>query len=135
MASPHQEFLAKARARKASGAASGGALLLSGALVFTKHSEYKMKQYGLSLQKVRGVIRSPKRKEVGIVTSTVAVMQPVSSKKVLGKDVWKQEIWVLYKEEGGSKKIISAWRYPGVSPKREPIPEDILQELLDLEEN
>jgi hypothetical protein len=134
MASPYQEFLAKARARKVSGTTGSGAQLLSSPLVFTKHSEYKMKQYGLSLQKVRGVIRSPKRKEVGIVTSTIAVMQPVSPKKVEGKDIWKQEIWVLYKEDDGSKKIISAWRYPGVSPKREPIPEDILQELLDLEE-
>jgi hypothetical protein len=26
-------------------------------------------------------------------------------------------------------KIISAWRYPGVSPKRNPIPEDILSEI------
>ena len=26
-------------------------------------------------------------------------------------------------------KIISAWRYPGVSPKRDPIPEEILREL------
>lgn len=26
-------------------------------------------------------------------------------------------------------RIISAWRYPGVSPKRNPIPEDVLLEL------
>jgi len=25
--------------------------------------------------------------------------------------------------------IISAWRYPGVSPKRNPIPEEILNEI------
>ena len=26
-------------------------------------------------------------------------------------------------------KIISAWRYPGVSPKNNPIPDDILREI------
>ncbi len=26
-------------------------------------------------------------------------------------------------------RVISAWRYPGVSPKRNPIPEEILEEL------
>ena len=26
-------------------------------------------------------------------------------------------------------KIISAWRYPGVSPERDPIPADILREI------
>ena len=29
-------------------------------------------------------------------------------------------------------KIISAWRYPGVSPKNNPIPQDILDELDDV---
>jgi hypothetical protein len=90
-----------------------------------------MKQYGLSLQKVRGVIRRPQRREVGIVLKTVAVMQPVNPKTENGKTTWKQEVWVLYKEDAGKKKIISAWRYPGISPKRDPIPEDILQELLN----
>lgn len=47
-------------------------------------------------------------------------------------------------EDGGNKnskfdllntnqlKIISVWRYPGVSPKNNPIPEDILEELGDM---
>lgn len=139
MPSPYQEFLAKARARAE---AEKGKKSLPiggrGELVFTKHSEYKMRQYSLSGQKVRGVLRSPKRREVGIVPNTVAVMQPLSIKKENGKETWKQEIWVLYKEEAARKKVISAWRYPGISPKRDPIPSDILRELLDgsiLEEN
>ncbi len=90
-----------------------------------------MKQYGLSLQKVRGVIRRPQRREVGIVLKTVAVMQPVNPKTEDKKTTWKQEVWVLYKEDAGKKKIISTWRYPGISQKRDPIPEDILQELLN----
>jgi hypothetical protein len=135
MPSPYQEFVAKARARRAAlqakNSASPAVQKTSGDLVFTRHSEYKMKQYGLSLQKVRGVIRRPQRREVGIVLKTVAVMQPVNPKTENGKTTWKQEVWVLYKEEAGKKKIISAWRYPGISPKRDPIPEDILQELLN----
>ena len=131
MPSPYQEFLAKARARSEAQKSDVKKAAYSGGLYFTRHSEYKMRQYSLSAQKVRGVIRNPKRREVGIVPSTVAVMQPISPKKVEGKETWKQEVWVLYKEEPKGKKIISAWRYPGVSPKRDPIPSDILQELLD----
>jgi hypothetical protein len=135
MPSPYQEFVAKARARRAAlqakNSASPAVQKTSGDLVFTRHSEYKMKQYGLSLQKVRGVIRRPQRREVGIVLKTVAVMQPVNPKTEDKKTTWKQEVWVLYKEDAGKKKIISTWRYPGISPKRDPIPEDILQELLN----
>lgn len=148
MPSPYQEFVAKARARAQAHplASASPQQKTSGDLVLTKHSEYKMKQYGLSLQKVRGVIRNHRRREVGIVPKTVAVMQPVNPKRVDGKparndsqdsrsdsggETWKQELWVMYKEEGARKKIISAWRYPGISPKRDPIPADILQELLD----
>lgn len=69
---------------------------------------------------------------------------------------WSQEIWVMYQIKGGKKwemgsekvsepphptlsplgrggkgkvKIISAWRYPGISPKNNPIPEEILREI------
>lgn len=140
MPSPYQEFLAKARARKKTDESLSpkSGPKASGDLLFTKHSEYKMRQYSLSAQKVRGVIRNPKRREVGIVPNTVAVMQPHSPKTENGKETWKQEIWVLYKEQKGPavsgqsiKKIISTWRYPGISPKRDPIPSDILRELLD----
>ena len=84
-----------------------------------------MRQYGLSEQKVRGVIRNPRRRETGIAPQTIAVMQPVSPKK----EIWKQEVWVMYQIRRGAIKVISAWRYPGVSPKRHPIPDEILREL------
>lgn len=109
-----------------------------GGIEFTSHARYKMSQYGLSEQKVKGVIRNPRRTEKGIAPKTVAVMQPVSMKTIGGKETWKQEIWVMFvtkkKEQGifspsSQLKIISTWRYPGVSPKRSPIPEEILQEL------
>lgn len=113
---------------------------------WTLHSIEKMKYYGLSEQKVLGIIRRPQRKEEGIVKNTVAVMQPVSPKlDEKGKKIWKTEIWAMYqiKKNRDRKKltdlkkllfkdqikIISAWRYPGVSPEHNPIPEDILREI------
>ena len=145
MVSPYQEFARKARERflerqkkKAAGAGSGQ-------YVFTAHSQYKMQQYGLSEQKVKSVMRNPRRREEGIVPNTVAVMQPPSVKRdALGKETWAQEIWVMFQLRpaigqagapglsslGTSRyRIISAWRYPGVSPKRNPIPAEILREI------
>ena len=157
MASPYQDFVKKARERfEAKRQAKAQS---TGQYRFTMHAQFKMQQYGLSDQKVRSVIRNPRRREEGIVKDTVAVMQPVSVKRGLdGKDTWRQEIWVMFvlKSSGnvamGAARqarpvkssrsevsalggqfhrvnIISAWRYPGISPKRNPIPEDILLEL------
>lgn len=151
--------------------------------LWTAHVTEKMHYYGLSEQKVLGVIRSPKRIETGIVENTVAVMMPVgnikkgiqkpkwgrpsfgnssinideesSSSAKASADTWNQEIWVMYQLKSQSRKskveskmqnsklqelnnkinsdkkitIISAWRYPGVSPKNNPIPEEILREI------
>ncbi len=163
---------------------------------WTAHVTEKMHYYGLSEQKVLGVIRNPKRTETGIAENTVAVMMPVGSiKKGKAKakwgrpsfgdfnaeqenteekeqqESWNQEIWVMYqlksvtsnqklvtsdqkKEEKkviknikslGKEKakklmklipkklvIISAWRYPGVSLKNNPIPEEIFRELEEI---
>lgn len=101
-----------------------------------------MHYYGLSEQRIKRVIRAPKRVEEGVAPNTVAVMQtqgkgPKSlherSDRTSGKK-WSQEIWVMWQWSSSKKqkrKIISAWRYPGVSPERGPIPipEDILEEL------
>jgi hypothetical protein len=68
-------------------------------------------------------------------------MQPISPKIINNKIVWKQEVWAMYQKNLKSKipnlktgqvKIISAWRYPGVSPKKNPIPENILEEIENL---
>jgi hypothetical protein len=154
MSSPYQDFVKKAKERfEAKRQAKAQS---TGQYRFTLHAQFKMQQYGLSEQKVRSVIRNPRRREEGIVKDTVAVMQPVSVKRVGDKDVWKQEIWVMYtlrkseaipniqylipnkiqKPKSGisnflprQMRIISTWRYPGISPKRNPIPEDILLEL------
>jgi len=137
MASPYQEFVRKARERFEESKKRRS--LPRGGMQFTLHARFKMNQYGLSEQRVRGVIRNPKRTERGIVPKTTAVMQPVSPKQMKGKETWKQEIWVMYMKQknkisegtGETLRIISAWRYPGVSPKGNPIPEEILQELLN----
>ena len=108
---------------------------------WTNHVKDKMVYYGISESLIKRVVRFPKRKEEGIAPKTTAAMQPGSNKKK------PQEIWVMYqeiqsrspKEESigkiniytPKKRIISAWRYPGVSPINRPIPipDEILQEL------
>ncbi|NTW75476.1 MAG: hypothetical protein HGB34_01090 [Candidatus Moranbacteria bacterium] len=136
----YRDFLKMARERQAkakTNAARGGVL-------FTQHAEYKMKQYGLSPQRVRTVMRNPKRREEGIAKDTVAVMQPSSVKRKDGKETWGQEIWVMFQivkskkpyteserfsGDTGTVRVISTWRYPGISPKRNPVPEAILREI------
>lgn len=97
---------------------------------WTVHVQDKMRYYGISESLIKRIVRFPERKEEGIAPKTVAAMKPTSSKK--------QEIWVMFQRMGkstvmsaGKVKIISAWRYPGVSPlgRKIPIPDEILQEL------
>lgn len=144
----YRDFVRMARERREkarAGAARAG-------IVLTRHAEFKMKQYGLSAQRVRAVIRNPRRREEGIAKDTVAVMQPPSVKRKDGQETWTQEIWVMFQVQktvnkkqktknsasGDSRyplsvncslRVISAWRYPGVSPKRNPVPEEILREI------
>jgi len=104
-----------------------------------------MKQYGLSKQKLLGILYKPERKEQGIVLGTTAVMKTnkvfFKQKQITLSKAWQKpkrapgEIWLMYKDIKMAmvpmRKIISAWRYPGVSKPGEaiPIPEDIRQEL------
>lgn len=94
----------------------------------------KMKFYRLSEQRVRSVLHSPKRVEQGIAPNTAAAMQSAGSKK------HPYEIWVMLQDtlkdtNNNTKKhekiikIISAWRYPGITKPNEPLPEKILQEI------
>ena len=112
---------------------------------WTRHAIFKLQEYGLSAQRIVRVIRNPQRVEKGIVKNTIAVMQPPSFKAKNGKKIWSQEIWAMYQIKNQKSefqklqitnqklKIISAWRYPGVSPKNNPIPEEIIQEIASLE--
>ena len=92
---------------------------------WTNHVVRKMSFYGLSPNRIKRVIRTPKRVEEGIAENTIAVMVPGTNKKK------PSEIWTMYQKRGAKKVIISAWRYPGISPvgKSIPIPADILEEL------
>lgn len=128
---------------------------------WTQHALYKLKQYGLSQQRIKRVIRNPGRVEEGIVPKTIACMQRAGSQK------HPYEIWCMYQARRarnskseilnpkqnlnyanrnfphpptpspllgrgwgeGKIKIISAWRYPGISPKNNPIPSEILDEI------
>ena len=92
---------------------------------WTMHVASKMKQYGLSENRVKRVINNPKRIEEGVAPKTIAVMQPNSSKH-------SYEFWAMYQIlKSGKIRIITAWKYPGKSPTRGPvpIPADILEEL------
>lgn len=81
--------------------------------------------YGLTADKIKRIIRNPKRIEKGVAENTIAVMVSGATKKK------PTEIWTMYQQKGSKKIIISSWRYPGVSPvgKQIPIPADILEEL------
>ncbi|MBI5913626.1 hypothetical protein HY839_04275, partial [Candidatus Azambacteria bacterium] len=101
-------------------------------LSWTMHIVQKMMYYGISEGLVRRVINSPERSEEGVAPNTIAVMQQTGGKH-------KKEVWVMYqplkvKTKTGKPKlrVITAWRYPGISPVRAavPVPDDILQELL-----
>jgi len=104
-------------------------------IVWTNHSKDKMRYYRLSANRVLGILRKPRRKEEGIAEGTIAAMQPAGTKKN------PREIWMMYqvvssKLKGQNVKlrkikIISAWRYPGVTPlgQRPILPEDTISKL------
>lgn len=95
---------------------------------WTSHSRYKMQYYRISESRVKRIIRHPKRTEGGIAPKTIACMQPADGKTY-------GEIWVMYRLADGegprrkALKVITTWRYPGVSPERDPVPFDILEEV------
>lgn len=94
-------------------------------VVWTNHAKGKMRFYGLSESRVRRVIHSPKRIEEGIAEDTIAAMQAAGSAK------HPYEIWVMFVEKKNERRIISAWRYPGVTKPGDPLPEGMKQELYE----
>lgn len=95
-------------------------------LFWTNHGQAKMRFYKLSEQRVKRVIHSPKRIEEGIAPNTVAMLQSAGSKK------HPYEIWVMIQDKASKRKIISVWRYPGITKAGEPLPEGILAEMRDI---
>jgi hypothetical protein len=111
-------------------------MLLTGQknIIWTDHVKAKMRQYRLSPSRLMRILRHPRRLEIGVAPDTVAGMQPAGSQK------HPYELWVMWVASKQPKKsrrkfnlsgqritIISAWRYPGVSPIHEPppIPDDV----------
>jgi len=96
-------------------------------LSWTRHVVSKMRQYGLSPTRLKRLLNNPERQEQGIAEGTIALMQTVGTKKR------PTEIWLMYQPIDKKKRIITAWRYPGISPKQEiPIPQEIIEELEEL---
>ena len=90
-------------------------------LSWTAHAKGKMAFYKLSPARVRRVLHSPKRIEEGVAPKTMAAMQPAQS----------HEIWVMFQDSPRDRKIISAWRYPGVTKPRSAALKHILKEELE----
>ena len=98
-------------------------------VIWTKHSERKLREYQLAKSRILRIIKNPYRVEEGIAPQTIALMSPNKIKKIDNKKVWKQEIWTMIQKSKDGLKIISAWRYPGKSPAENPIPREIIEEL------
>ena len=102
-------------------------------IIWTNHSKEKMRYNRFSESRVLGILRRPGRKEDGIAPGTIAAMQSTGTKK------HPTEAWMMYqiseRNIKGQKykkiKIISAWRYPGITPsgERPILPEDTAAEL------
>ncbi|MFA6354306.1 MAG: hypothetical protein WCX12_01315 [Candidatus Paceibacterota bacterium] len=95
-------------------------------LIWTTHSRAKMRYYGISEQRTKRVLNMPKRIEEGIAMKTIAMMQSAGSKK------HPYEIWVMLQEEKNQRKIISVWRFPGITKPGAPIPEEVIAEIKNL---
>lgn len=102
-------------------------------LSWTLHARGKMMYYRLSPMRVRRVLNAPKRVEEGIAPKTIAMMQPASLKAAAGRagaaarDRWTQEIWVMVQDTPKERKVISAWRYPGVTVPRDEIAMNLMR--------
>jgi len=105
---------------------------------WTKHSIEKMKFYGLTPQRVLRVLKKPDRCQEAVAEGCIACMQTLKNKAM-------SEIWMMYADKTQDtinnkqgklkhKKIITAWRYPTVSPIQDkiPIPQDILDEIKNI---
>jgi len=105
-------------------------------IVWTNHVKDKMRYYRLSENRVLNIMRKPKRREEGIADGTIASMQPAGTKKN------PTEIWMMYQIVNSQAKnqifkktkIISAWRYPSITPlgERPILPDDTLSGLKDI---
>ena len=55
----------------------------------------------------------------------IACMQPAGGKTY-------SEIWVMYAVKDKQIIVITAWRYPGKFPERDPVPRKVLSEVRNI---
>ena len=96
---------------------------------WTNHSKMKMRHYRFSESRVLRILRKPDRVEEGIAPYTLAAMQKSGTKK------HPTEAWLMYQIKKSKVTIISAWRFPGITPvgQRPQIPQDTLDEISKLQ--
>jgi len=85
-----------------------------------------MRYYQISEARVKRILHSPKRIEEGIAPKTIAVMQSAGSPK------HPYELWVMLqnvRHQSGviSQKVISVWRYPGITKPNDATLKNILE--------
>lgn len=95
--------------------------------VWTHHAHDKMRYYRLSEARIKRIIRHPARIEEGIAEGAIACMQP-SAPTATKEKKNHSEIWAMYAIKQKQIIVITAWRYPGKSPERDPVPQKILSE-------
>src|SRR3989344_3685405 len=95
---------------------------------WTSHSKMKMRYYRFSEPRVLRILRKPDRVEEGIASQTCASMQRSGTKK------HPTEVWLMWQKRRNKIIIISAWRFPGITPvgQRPKIPQDTLDEISKL---
>ncbi len=62
-------------------------------------------------------------------SEAISKSQFLNPKQISNSNIKKGEINKLMKLKTKRLRIISAWRYPGISPKKDPIPSEILEEI------
>ncbi len=100
--------------------------------IWTNHARMKMRRYRLAESRIKRIIRHPARVEEGIIENGIACMQRAESKNY--SEIWAMYVVAKSKAENGKSKIriITAWRYPGKSPTRNPVPPEVLREIQNL---
>ncbi len=124
----------------------------NGKYYWTNHVKEKMRFYGISDSLVKRILRFPQRTEEGIALNTIASMKAAGSKRnqyelwvmyqvrktgKLAKKIQDEDLNILNKlseielnEISKTKPqivVISAWKYPGITQKKNeiPIPDDV----------
>jgi len=98
--------------------------------IWTSHALAKMRHYKMSASVVKRIVRHPDRVEESVVEDCIAAMKLTQSKQY-------PEAWVIYKpvkdstksNSKGKLKILTSWKYPGISKERNAIPENVLKEI------